>query len=245
VKYFDCNMSYGLSARPAFRFARTPGELLAEMDHCGIDQALAKHAGQRFGSPSTYNDQVVAELADEPRLEAVWSLLPAQTGEQAPPERLLSQMTKAGVRCLWAFPEEHRYELDALTWGELCEALMEKRVPLFAKVQALAIRDLLKDFPDLIVVAVNQGPHSLERHLRPLLDAFPNLHLETSLYMVEGLIEEFCERYGPARLLYGSGFPDNCHGASRLRLAQADLSTEARELIAAGNLERLLGEVRL
>ena len=145
-----------------------------------------------------------------------------------------------GIRALRAFPQEHHYSLDWLTFGELFKMLAERRIPLFAKENLLLLKELLEDSPALTVVAVNQGPHSLERYLRPLLDRYPNLYVDTAYYMVEGLIEEFCERYGPDRLLFGSGFPDNCSGAALLRLAQADIGEAARSAIAGENLERLL-----
>ena len=97
----------------------------------------------------------------------------------------------------------------------------------------------------MTVVAVNQGPHSFERYLRPLLDRFQNFHLETSGLLVEGLIEEFCVRYGPDRLLFGSGYPDNCRGGALMRLAQAEVADADKAAIAGGNLDRLLNQVRL
>ena len=69
--------------------------------------------------------------------------------------------------------------------------------------------------------------------------------METSYYIVDGLIEESCDRYGPSRLLFGSGFPDNCSGAALLRLAQADIDDEAKQAVATGNMERLLAEACL
>ena len=245
MRLFDCNASFGASGRPAFRYARTAEQLIEEMDFCGVDRALVRHAGQRFGSPTRFNAHLTAEIQGHPRLEPAWAILPSQTGEQPPAEVFLSSMKGHGIRTLWAFPDEHRYRLDGLTFGDLLERLVEQHIPLFAKVNALVIGDLLRDFPELTVIAVNQGPHSLERHLRPLLDAYPGLHLESSLYMVEGLIEEFCERYGPHRLMFGSGFPDNCSGGPLLRLLQADVPAEAIQAIAGENLERLLGQAQL
>ena len=87
MKLFDCGCSYGVSARPAFRFARDPTELIAEMDFCGIDRALVCHAGMRLSSPVFWNQQLVAEVESFPRLEPTWAILPVQTGEQAPGDR--------------------------------------------------------------------------------------------------------------------------------------------------------------
>ncbi len=245
MKLFDCNCSYGISPRPAFRYARDPAELIAEMDFCGIDRALVYHAGMRCSSPAFWNQQFATEVESFPRLEPTWALLPTQTGEQLPPDEFLAAMKANGVRALWAFPSEHHYRLDGRTFGELLEVMTERRIPLFAKLNLIGLGDFMKEFPDLTAVAVNQGPHSLERYLRPLVDTYPNLYVDTSYYIVEGLIEEFCARYGPKRLLFGSAFPDNCSGAALLRLIQADTDDATKEALAGGNLERLLSEVRL
>lgn len=245
LSWFDCNCSYGRIARPALRPAQTVAELLAELDWCGVDRALVYHAGVRAASPTTWNPVVADELRGQERLAPAWALLPAATYESPPPDQLLQAMRQADVRALWAFPQEHRYRLDRATFRELFPVMERARIPLFAKQNLIPLKELLLECPDLIVVAMNQGPHSVERYLRPLLDEFPNLYLETSGLLVDGLIEEFCERYGPQRLLFGSGFPDQCLGGAFLRLAQADIGAEARAAVAGGNLQRLLKEVRI
>ena len=245
MKIFDCNCSFGTSARPAFRYAANPTELIAEMDFCGIDKALVYHAGQRFGSPVVCNSRLIDEIKRFSRLTPTWTILPHQTGEQQKPAGFLKSMKENGIKALRAFPDEHHYRLDGCTFGGLLEALAEKRIPLFVKTSALVLGDLMKEFPSLTVVAANQGPHSLERYLRPLVERYPNLYLETSGYIVEGLIEEFCERYGPERLLFGSGFPDNCSGGAFLRLLRAEIGATAKMAVAGRNLERLLEKAKL
>ena len=245
MKIFDCNCSYGRAARPPHRFAAEVPQLIEELDWCGIDQALVYHTNQRFASPVNWNGILTEDLQGQPCLHPTWAILPPACGELPAPDEFVAAMRAAGVRALRAFPQEHHYRLDATTFGPLFKQMAQRCIPLFAKENLVPLRDLLHGCPDLIVVAVNQGPHSVERHLRPLLDAYPNLHVETSRYMVEGLIEEFVDRYGPERLLFGSGFPDNCSGAALLRLAQADIDPEARVAVAGGNLQRLLEGVRL
>jgi len=246
MKISDCNCSYGKAARPPLRYASTPADLLEEMDFCGIDSALVFHTNQRFASPQTWNKALVSDLRKRaPRLFPTWAILPDACNELPPPDRLLPAMRKAGVRALRAFPQEHRYRLDGNTFPDLFPQMVRHRIPLFAKENLFLLKELLVDCPDLIVVAVNQGPHGLDRFLRPLMDAFPNLYIETSCLLVEGLIEGLCERYGPRRILFGTGFPDNCSGGALLRLAHADIGAQARAAIAGGNLERLLREVVL
>ena len=57
---------------------------------------------------------------------------------------------------------------------------------------------------------------------------------ETSGYLVDGGIEEFCRRYSASRLVFGSGYPDNAGGAAMLTLAQAEISDADRRAIACG-----------
>ncbi len=240
TRYFDINSSYGRAARPPFRFAATAEELLDEMDFCGIGEALVHHTNQRFSSPVEWNPVLAEALRGRPRLHATWAILPSQTGEMPPLDKFLEAMRKNGIRALWAFPQEHHYCLDTMTFGPLFEAMAELRIPLLVKDNLMAIKSLLAEQPDLIVVAMNQGPHSHEWYLRPMLDTFANLHVETSCMIVDGLIEEFCRRYGPQRLIFGSGFPNNCSGAAMFHLAHADIDEASLQAVAAGNLEQLL-----
>ena len=67
----------------------------------------------------------------------------------------------------------------------------------------------------------------------------------TSRYELDGGIEDICRVYGAERLLLGTNFPDAPMGAAILTLLHADISDADRELIAGGNLNRILQEVRL
>ena len=240
MNLFDCNCWYGRPPRPPFRFAATPADLLEQMDFCGIGAALAYHVNQRFGAPQVYDRVALDALHGQPRIFPVRTLLPPQTGELPAPEALLAELRRDNTWAVRAFPCEHRYRLDGLTFGPHLEMLAVHRIPLLLKADCLAIGDLLRDCPELTVVAMSQGPHSVERYLRPLLDRYPNLHLDTSGLLVEGLIAEFVERYGAERLVFGSGFPDNAAGGAQHCLAGADISEVARQAIANGNLQRLL-----
>jgi hypothetical protein len=245
MKFFDCNCSYGRAARPPDRYAASPAELVKEMNFCGIDAAMVFHTNQRFASPVVWNPVVSRDLKRQRRLHPVWAILPPACGELPPPEELLQKMKSAGVRALWAFPQEHRFRLDGLSFRDLFPLMVQRKIPLFTKENLTSLKELLIDCPELTIVAVNQGPHSLNRHLWPLMDSFPNLLVDTSGLLVEGVIEAICERYGPGRLLFGTAFPDNCAGGALLRLARADLDEKSRALIAGGNLQRLLDEVKL
>jgi hypothetical protein len=240
LSFFDCNCAFGPYRTRVFRFARTVGELIEEMDFSNIQQALVYHTAMRFDHPLIGNELVVRETAGQSRLIATWALLPRQTEELPSLETMLPEMQLKGVRAFWLFPEEHRYFLDEITWGREMSVLMERRIPLFIRASLDRIATLLRSFPELVVVTGSQGSNPLDRYAWPLIEQFPHLMFDTSGYLVDGGIEEFCRRYSASRLIFGSGYPDNAAGAAMLCLAHAEISDAERRSVAGGNLNRLL-----
>ncbi len=245
LKFFDATCALGPYRTRVFRFARTAGDLVAEMDFSNIEQALVYHTAMRFDHPSVGNELVVAETRDEPRLWPTWTLLPSQTRELPPVETLLGQMRRHNVRALRLFPDDHRYFLDEITWQESLAQCAQRRIPLFVRASLDKIAQLLRALPDLIVVTASQGANPLDRYAWPLVERFDNLLFETSGYLVDGGIEEFCRRYSARRLIFSSGFPDNAGGAAMLALARAEISEADRRAIAWDNLTSLIEEARL
>src|SRR6266568_1237167 len=125
LKFFDCNCAFGPYRTRGFRFARTADELLTEMDFANIAQALVYHTAMRFDHPVVGNELVVSETRGQTRLHPTWALLPSQTGEQPPLDTLFRAMRSHGVRALRLFPDEHRYFLDEMTWGDQMAVFME------------------------------------------------------------------------------------------------------------------------
>jgi predicted TIM-barrel fold metal-dependent hydrolase len=158
---------------------------------------------------------------------------------------IVKGMREHEIRALRLFPEEHRYFLDDVTWGDQMAVYQERRIPVFIRANLGKIKELLRSFPDLVVVTGSQGSNPQDRYAWPLIERYPNLCYDTSGYIVDGIIEEFCQRYGASRLLFASGFPDNASGTALLRLAHAEISETDREAIAFGNISRLLSEVVL
>jgi uncharacterized protein len=249
MRLFDACTSFGLPTVPGVRYARTATDLLAAMDRVGIARALVLHQALKTEDPEWGNDITVRECAVSDRLVPTWALAPAQTGESPAPDELLARMGRAGVPALWAFPAIHRYRLDALTFGALFEAMSARRVPLFVSLEELGGTDagwgpvagLLDDFPELTLVLTGHGCWGCDRYFRPLVEAYPNLHLDIARFELDQGIALFTERYGPERLVFSTAYPQWAEGGPIEMLARAPIADEARALIASGNLERLLG----
>ena len=251
--YFDCNASFGRPRGGIYAPCPEAHMLEAELDWVGVGNALVHHALMIGQSPVVGNAELARQIAGRPRLAGSWALLPPQTQELAI-DRLFSDMSALNIRALWAFPEEHRYLLNRVTFGPLLDEVAERRIPLFIPRKAGGPRpgdtyhmltQLLSEYPSLIVVLAAHGPWGEDRFFRPLLERFPGLYLDISRYELDGGLAELVFRYGPNRLLYGSNFPHNSMGGPRLMLARAAVGDEARQAIAGGNLVRLLREEAL
>ncbi|MBN1399237.1 MAG: amidohydrolase family protein [Anaerolineae bacterium] len=253
IAYWDCNVCLGRPQTGIFRPCRNPGELLPELDWVGVEKALVRHELMSAQSPVVGNRILSELIAGHPRLLGSWAILPPQTGE-LDPGRFFDAMAQAEVRALWAFPEEHRYMLNRLTFGAFLDEVSERRIPLFIPRKAggprpadtyYLLAELLAEYPDLLMVLAAQGAWGEDRLFRPLLERYPGFHLDISRYELEGGLAELVARYGPERLLYGSNYPQNAMGGPRLMVARAEMSDQARGSIAGGNLRRLLEGVQL
>ena len=240
MKLFDCNAAFGPYRVRVHRYAATPLQLIDEMNFCGIQSAMVYHTCQRYYDPEDGNRLLLSELDGFDRLLPTWSILPSQTGEQPAGEELVDQMRQHGVRMLRMYPQNHCYHMDAETWADQMQVFQARRIPIYIHARLGDIRDLLRLFPELVVITGTQGTNPLDRYAWPLIERYPQLHFDTSAYFVGGILESFLKRFDASRLLFGTSYPDQAVGGSILMLSQADLSDREKQAIASANLERLL-----
>ena len=261
MKWIDCSASIGLGGinreiinhenyyvYEKVRQAEHAEDLLEEMDFCGVDEALVYHHAMVENDPGYGNRLILEEAAKCPqRLHATWAILPPVTEEEYAPENLIPAMKRHNVKALRTYPVKNRYFLDRITMGELLDALVERKIPLFLSPQDgwQYIFDVLKEFSELTVVLSNYGLWGSDRFFFPLIRSYKNVYIDTSDYQVINGIDKFCGKFGDERLLFGSNFPMDYFGGPITALMSSGLSQESLERIASGNLERILSEVRL
>ncbi len=253
MELFDCNCWYGVPKTPPLAPAETIDDLLRELERAGIRRALVRNAAIWEESPEVGNPLTAADCGRDERLEAAWGILPPHTGELGGVDEFVDAMRAAGVRALWAYPAKHRYLLNATTMGGLLEEMQDRGIPLFlarrempGAVETYEVAErVLADFPRLHLIICAHGSWGEDRLFRPIMTRYPNFAVGTSRYELDGGIEDLCRAFGPERLLFGTNFPETPMGGPILTLLHAAISDEERELIAGGNLRRLLEEVRL
>lgn len=234
--YFGC----GNNSLPDFRNAN---ELLGHMDRLGIDKALVWHL------PTGSDDEMLKEIACTPgavqRLVPAMSISPDARQDSADYARIKEKVASGEVRAIRVLLAKYRNRLTPL------EPLLEE-IKQYKPVLLFDTRDPLK------IPAFNTD------HLMDLADKFPqipmvylqcewitlgdacdlmryrdNIYLDTSWLHMDQAIEHLIKDFGVDRLLFGVG-PRSHNGASLAALVHADISEEARELIAHGNLDKLL-----
>jgi hypothetical protein len=249
MRFFDCNVFFGLpSVRPPAPVP-TAEALLAEMDRAGVEQALVWHIAQHDASPEVGNRLLADAIRPHARLVGCWTILPNQAFEFAPPPAFFERMREARVSALRVFPASHRFLLNAVSMGDWLGPMAERRIPLLVSLRRgidwPGIYALLAEFPDLTCVICDHGCWGMDRMFRPLLERYPNVYVDTAQYFLDGGIEALVGDYGHERLLFSSGFPESYLGGMMLALRHAQISDAGKAAIAGGNLERILGEVRL
>ncbi len=249
MSLFDANCMLGRRVAPVGRAGTATVEwLLAEMDRLGIADALVYHGLALDGHPARGNAGLLDEIRLQPRLHAAWILLP-NTGELPPPARLIDEMRAAGVRAARIHPGHHRFDLSIAALGDLLEALEEARIPLFVDFDRprwsrgatdwRGLVDIAGRHPHLPIVLVGAGIDA-PRNLFPIWPRYPNLYLETSYYQVHQGLSEIASRFGPERLLFGTGLPGRAAGPPLAQLASEPLSADWRVAIGGNTLHALL-----
>ncbi len=256
VPLFDANCCIGRSSRRPPWETTSVEELLREMDYCGIEWAMVHHVTAMEHHPNIGNLALMNEIAGQQRLVPCWVVLPGHTGEMPPsvPEwrygaevrhhRPVSWMLGRGIRAVRMCPKLHGYTLTPAVWGELFTELGHHRVPAFIDCDQLSWSELdtiCSEFSRVPMVLSNTG-YRISRDLYGVLKQHRNLFMEISRYEVHFGIDDICERFGARRLLFGTGYPKYAPGCAITMLACAQISAHDKELIASGNLRRLLEE---
>jgi len=221
-------------------------QLLTSMKRLGITKSLVRHTMAQEYAPSAGNELLMQQISGYPELLPCWAALPTATGELGPLDAWLESAAAHNVRAFALYPHSHNYPLTDWQCGELLTGLQAQHALLLIEADQTdydRIDWLCGAYPQINVLLLNCGYRVL-RILYALLDAHPNLYLEM------GMISNFCglealaARFGAERLVFGSGVPKR-EGAGFAAIMDYSLLDDAdTALIAQGNLERLLEEVR-
>jgi hypothetical protein len=252
LKFFDINTSIGVWKHPNYGGFERADELEAALDHLQVASAVVYHAQAHETHAPLGNQMLVSELKGHPRLLPSWVIFPHHTGEMPEPNLLWNEMSDHGIRIVRLLPglQGHRFSLEPWCAGPMLEMLQVHRIPTLIDFMFFRrddpdwklLYDLCLRYPQLPIILTGWSGLA-SRSFFALCHVCPNLHLDTSRYALFRGIEIFCEKVGASRLIYGSGMPRIAPGVAMTTVTHAWVSDEEKQLIAAGNLERLFSEV--
>jgi predicted TIM-barrel fold metal-dependent hydrolase len=254
LEFFDCNCSFGLPAKasPSPLTCPTIDDLASQLDRAGIGRAIVWNVTQHDVSAQRGNELLAQAIAPRPNLYGCWTVLPEQTGEMAV-DRLLADMKQHRIVALRAFPVAHRFLLNRTTMGTLLEAMSERRIPLIYSIRRLPanhgphlawndLHQLMAEFPKLTLIISEHGSWGSDRYFRPLLDHYERVYIDTTLFFLDGGLEDLVARYGPGRIIFGSGLPERYPGGMMLAIRHGEFDDAARAAMASANLANIVKE---
>ncbi len=253
IRPFDANCMIGRHRLLAEGGPQSVDDLLADLDHHGVAEALVVDCLSRENHPAEGNGRILERLAAQPRLHPLWAALPTGADEGLPsPGAWVDRLREVGVGAVLLCPRQYRFPLTDWCVDELLEPLAEARVPVIVDGNDLgeplhwdyldweAIVALCRRWPTLPVVAREWRIRRAQRTIYRTLDACPNLRIDLAGYWLYRGIEYLTERWGAERLLYGSCWPLLNMGQALAPVLLAEVSDEAKALIAGDNLRLLL-----
>ncbi len=248
IKFIDANCRVGRGPVQREGAIEDTAALLSLMDDFHVAKALAHHAVAVYADPLLGNELLIKETRGSDRFLPQWAVLPRIWELFPTGAEWLAQMKENGVSSVRMFPAQYGHSLKRYAAGELLDALGECRVPVFIALDQLkdwdALYELCTDYPAVRFVLCSPGYRCL-RSLVPILENCGNLFVETSNFLGHNALRDFCKYHGAQRLIFGSGIPEASLAAAASQLCLSEISDEEKQLIAAGNIERLLSEVRL
>ncbi len=228
---FDANVRLGRSGVHGELALEGP-ELLAEMDRFGIRRALVSHFVAEEYDAEEGNRALARDLHG--RFFPAWAALPDPGFIEKLPKPIAVRLSFGA--------KKHNFSPASWCSGGLYEVLQQRSILTTVVREDLewdALATLLENFPQLPILLLETG-YRADRYLFPLLKRYPALSFDTSTYVAHRQLENFVERFGPDRLVFGSRLPLYTPGAALAVLVTARISHEAKLAIAGGTLRRLL-----
>lgn len=247
MEFFDADVVIGRLIDQEEEAAPTAADLIAEMDRTGVARSLVTSHKIALSTPDWGNDDLAAQIAGKPRLRGVFGTWIMVDRGNPPMDEAVDALIRRGAAGVQLWPTMCGFDFAPWQCPDLFAALADRRLPLFMhadQCNASALDAVLRAFPRLIVVAQRVIYGDALRYLA-LMRTHPGLHLCTSPGFVGGgAIEQFDRYVGCDRILFGSGLFKYDQPPAVAQVAYAQLPDHKKSLIASGNIDRLLAQVR-
>jgi hypothetical protein len=244
IGFFDASIWIGKPKGFPVAEALEPGGIRPIMERYRLKGGLVSNWDAVTLSPQDSN-QILLDIEKHlpENVYTIWTGLPLLPREQdhvpgfdKPPPKC------RGVRL---FPKSHKFVLSPWVIGGLCEWCIRYNLPLFfwhVEIEWEWVYALSKEYPGLRIIVDTQWQKILYhmRTLYGLLEACPNILVDTSNFFGQDFISHGVKTFGAERFIYGSFLPVNDPFAGIGMLFDADISLEEKKLIGGENIQRIV-----
>jgi len=253
MTFFDANLCYGTTSNidlAAMNPCPTIEDLDAGLLRAGVKGGLVfteatDNAGVVIGNRMLAEDLKKAKTD----LYGMYTIVPPYTDEIPPAADLPAVMKKQKMAAIRMSPATNRWLAKAGVIAEYLDMACELHIPVvFDTSRGITlgeIYDMMERYPELTAILAYQNIWPADRYYRPFIAQFPNLCMELSSMITDQGIEKLVGKFGAERFLFGSRFPHMYIGGQMMQLKHAHITETDKELIASGNLLRMIKEACL
>jgi len=247
LKFFDVQASI-LGATVGRKDVVSADEMLEDMAPLGITQILTRIApDEREVDVEVSNSKIYDEGSRHRQIVPCPVVVPNTAGDLADEKEQVAEAITRGAAAMRIRPAADAWFVADWISDPLFHALSERKMPLYLSAgvadESLAAA-IAGRFPELPILYAEVGYRS-HRTLLPMLERFPSIRLSIgNNYAIHEGIEQIVERTGADRLVFGTAFPGSEPAAAVTQLLYANISEEEKQLVASGNMERLVEEIR-
>jgi len=246
IRLFDVQTGFG-GANSGDPHILSVDECLESMERLGVAQALVRTEPDTLNVDfAMANDDLFDACAARDNLTPCPIVVPATAYDLPAEPEQVDQLIRRGARAAVIRPQRDDWVLVPWVYGRLLTAMAERRLPLYcllAQASYEQVGRFAEEHPALPIILA-QVAYRSQRTIIPLLETFPNVHLSLgNNWTIHRGVEQMVEKVGPERLLFGTGFPAAEPMMAVTQLMYAEIADGQKQMIGAGNLERLLEAV--
>lgn len=212
--------------------------LLRLMSEQGIEQVCTLSAKGIFYDFVEGNEETLAMAQRHSQIIPVGTVNPCRwLGCLDEAQRLIDQ----GVRLFRFFPQYQEWHIHQAPFRKILrQVLAPANVALMvpSTMGFTAISEMAAEIDNPVIIESFRYASLAEAIV--VMQEVPNIYVETHLINSPNWPELLKAEVGVERIIYGSNAPLSYVAAATAQITEADLSDEEKELIFAGNLNRIL-----
>ena len=248
LDFFDVNCWWDPAHFSAFQRYGSFEEYYASFKKRGIKKAVLTTAESLVYGEASGNETMLSLISGHDDLYGAMVLTPDLMINGVDVGAYIGRMVEQKAVIARVFPRTNRHSIKTWVMGDIFKVLSERRIPLMiwhAETSWDTIDALCAEYPDLPVIVEGNDVKLLyhNRHYIPLFKKHKNLYLETHNVILHNEVDYFA-KLDAERLLFGTYHLYNTPDAAMSQIVMGDFGADQKQLIAHGNLERLISGIR-